>query len=383
MPGTVEAMPTPAHATTTTTDGGPARRADRPLYTPRWRWPDQPVAAAWDGPLPLDILGVFPPRTTMDVYTQAGLPQPLRRQTPAAVLAILAAVDGFLPQGLWGASPALPQPFRVALFGPGAGAVLDLVQRLCGRLPDDRLLLAFAIRGRADEGEQALPPGWWPVLCGPQPPPPPGGEPTPSAGALRARLEAWGALPDGHLPDRAPSTHWAPFAAVGGSLARLDDLLPPPARSAAKVLPFLYRRLCVLTAALADAWGGATLEPWGATDAADDLTHAVFRDCVAFYARVRPLPWTPALRLARAILRTRPPTLARTTCGVAGVTPDDLCRLADIGWLEWPPGHDQCAYAPPPTGRWRVSEPLRSLPPLDLDGLGRSRRPVAISRRAL
>lgn len=33
MPGTVEAMPTPAHATTTP-DGGPARRADRPLHTP-------------------------------------------------------------------------------------------------------------------------------------------------------------------------------------------------------------------------------------------------------------------------------------------------------------------------------------------------------------
>lgn len=356
----------------------PAPYAASPLYAPRWRWHVRPVAV-WDVPLPMDILGVFPPPMSIDRFTREGLPAVLRQQSPAAVLAAVAAADGFLPPDLRLAVPAQPLPFRVALFGPGADDVLRFVRRLFRRLPEDRILHAFAVRGRCGPQEAALPPGTWPVLCGPQPPlPAPGGAPA--------------GLPDRLGSLRVPS---------GGLIIEGDGYpfggLPPSpliaieARLLSAALPALHDRLYALLMTLwgisggifsYDGQGSPETPPAGAlADAAQSLVGWVFGDAVAFYARVRPPKRTPALRAAAAILKNHPRTVAKTTCGVSGVTDDDLCRLADIGWLEYDQGPGQFDYGPPSTGRWKVPEELRALPRLELSGLGRPTTPVAVEFR--
>ena len=136
------------------------------------------------------------------------------------------------------------------------------------------------------------------------------------------------------------------------------------------------RQLFLLISALTNA-GDDPDDWWPAyvSAAAQGLTHVLFGHCVAFHARVRPLSPRPALRLAAAILRARPRTVARTTCGVSRVSADDLHRLADAGWLE-------VDEPPLRAGRWRVSEQLRALPQLDLGVLKRRPEPVAVLLRA-
>lgn len=375
MPGTVEAMHAPSHTTTTTTTGDPARRAAPPLYAPRWRWHSR-QAAAWDVPQPLDILGVFPPRLSAPCYVQDGLPLWLASLPASSLLAILAAADGFLPPIMQIDAPAWQPPLRVALFGPGAKAVLDLVRYVFGRLAEDRIALAFAVRGAIRKGEAALPPGWWPVMCGTLPPTSGSDLPVATPPDLARRLSVAVVPPSGHpIVGNAHRTSIA-LAAITANAARNAPLLPIETRARAGAQSRLYGRLFLLIAALFGV-GGDPDEWWPAavSDAALGLSHMLFEHCVAFHARVRPLAPRAGLRLAAAILRDRPCTVAKTTCGVAGVGADDLQRLADAEWLEM----DETS---PRGGRWRVSEKLRSLPPLDLDALNRCPDPVAVLIRA-
>lgn len=355
--------------------GNPTHRPAPMLYAPRWRWLQRP-SAEWDRPLPLDILGVLPPRLSLPWYVPDGLPLWLASLPAAAVLAVLAAADGFLPPDLRIDAPARHPPLRVALFGPGAAAVLDIVRRVFGRVPEDRIGLAFAVRGTVHKDEAALPPGWWPVMCGPLPLAPGGDPPAVAPPHLAPRLSVAVVPPSGYPLEGERHRLATAMAAVTADSACNSPLLPLEARLVTGAQPRLYGRLFLLISALTAA--GDDPDDWWpeyVSAAAQGLSHVLHEHCVAFHARVRPLSPHPGLRLAAAILRDRPRTVARTTCSVSGVTADDLRRLADAGWLE---------VDEPPLrgGRWRVSENLRALPPLDMGVLKRRPDPVAVLLRA-
>lgn len=353
----------------------PAHRPAQMLYAPRWRWLQRP-SSEWDRPMPLDILGVLPPRLSLPWYVPDGLPLWLASLPAAAVLAILAAADGFLPPDLQIDAPARHPPLRVALFGPRAEAVLDIVRRAFGSVPEDRIGLAFAVRGTVRKGEAALPPGWWPVMCGPMPLTPGGDPPAVAPPHLAPRLSAAVVPPSGYPLGGDRHRTSTAMAAITADSARNSPLLPRDARLVAGVQPRLYGRLFLLISALTNA--GDDPDDWWpeyVSQAAQGLTHVLHEHCVAFHARVRPLSPRPGLRLAAAILRDRPRTVVRTTCGVSRVSADDLHRLADCGWLEV----DETS---PRNGRWRVSKQLRSLPPFDLGCLKQRPEPVAVLLRA-
>ncbi|WP_112875158.1 hypothetical protein [Paracoccus endophyticus] len=352
------------------------------LYAPRWRWPLMPARREQ----PLDLLGVFPCGRPLSPYDAAAMPSPLRHLPPAAVIAALAVVDGLLPPLVLGDGGPQPPPFRVALFGPGAGAVKAAVRRLGLPLPSDRILHAFAVRGDPEPGESALPPGFWPVLCGAHLVRP---QPDVGDGAAGADADTLSGFLRGG--DASPARLWAPLrddeapllaqrllslprpllevvAALpshprSGEIARMFadgaperwPLLPPAALTAAPALPFLSDRLLWLLRAVEVASEGCLR---GRTDlylldAAHGRCWALWGDLVAFHARVRPRAPTVALRAAATILCRRPVTVGRTTCGATGATEEDLSALAAAGWLARPEREG---------ARWRVPESILSLP---------------------
>lgn len=386
-----------AHAPPEAAVTAAAVAAPAPLYTPRWRWPVRSLGDSHQ-PAPWDILGLLPPRGVLGPYTTGGLPWLLQGLTPAAVLAVLAAADGLLPAGLHLAGRPQVQPLRVALFGPGAAAVLATARLMLGSLPTGRIFIAHAVRGQCRPDEPALPVGVWPLLCGPQPPQdpqPPGGDPAgfclePSR--LRARFAALPVPPGGVAPPRGGVMRLLCRTAADSAAA--SPVLPREARSMAGAVPFLYDRLYLILTTLHAAMGAApdaepsSLIEDSAVERAYGLTHEAMSDLIAFYARVRPLPLTPALRLAAAILRDRPSTVARTTCGVAGVSDDDARLLEEVGWLRHPdPPRDVWLPAPaggrpplpvPRGGRWEVPGEVQNLPPVFVPRQRRGLTPVAV-----